>query len=208
MGVVVGRPHLAAEAHHAAVFAELGGQWVAGRVNNVEHGTGLAEPLTEVGRRVSFRRLNHEQTGTYHAVKRSPAHLGPTPAKKTSPRKQKRGVPVHAQNGQGHPTKHTPQKTKPTNKTPSHKSNPTTGHQHPRQSRGPGDRQTRLARGVGPGPHTTQRNAPARVIREQGRPKVTYGGVLLSHTLTNAVPSALEGLASGFGMGPGVSPPP
>ena len=26
------------------------------------------------------------------------------------------------------------------------------------------------------------------------------GGVLLSHTLPSAVPSALEGLASGFGM--------
>jgi hypothetical protein len=34
------------------------------------------------------------------------------------------------------------------------------------------------------------------------------GGVLLSHTLTSAVPSALEGLASGFGKGPGVPPPP
>ena len=34
-----------------------------------------------------------------------------------------------------------------------------------------------------------------------------FGGVLLSHTLSGAVPSALEGLASGFGMGPGVSPP-
>ena len=33
------------------------------------------------------------------------------------------------------------------------------------------------------------------------------GGVLLSHDLAVAVPSALEGLASGFGMGPGVSPP-
>ena len=32
------------------------------------------------------------------------------------------------------------------------------------------------------------------------------GGVLLSHTLPCAVPSALKGLASGFGMGPGVSP--
>ena len=30
------------------------------------------------------------------------------------------------------------------------------------------------------------------------------GGALLSHTLSSAVPSALEGLASGFGMGPGV----
>ena len=32
------------------------------------------------------------------------------------------------------------------------------------------------------------------------------GCVLLSHTVTSAVPSALKGLASGFGMGPGVSP--
>ena len=31
------------------------------------------------------------------------------------------------------------------------------------------------------------------------------GGVLLSHAVTRAVPSALKGLASGFGMGPGVS---
>jgi hypothetical protein len=33
-----------------------------------------------------------------------------------------------------------------------------------------------------------------------------FGGVLLSHTVSGAVPSALEGLTSGFGMGPGVSP--
>ena len=33
-----------------------------------------------------------------------------------------------------------------------------------------------------------------------------FGGVLLSHPVTRAVPSALKGLASGFGMGPGVSP--
>ena len=31
------------------------------------------------------------------------------------------------------------------------------------------------------------------------------GGDLLSHNLAVAVPSALKGLASGFGMGPGVS---
>ena len=31
-------------------------------------------------------------------------------------------------------------------------------------------------------------------------------GVLLSHPVTRAVPSAQKGLASGFGMGPGVSP--
>ena len=33
------------------------------------------------------------------------------------------------------------------------------------------------------------------------------GGVLLSRVVAHAVPSALGGLASGFGMGPGVSPP-
>ena len=33
------------------------------------------------------------------------------------------------------------------------------------------------------------------------------GDVLLSHALASAVPSALVGLASGFGMCPGVSPP-
>ena len=33
------------------------------------------------------------------------------------------------------------------------------------------------------------------------------GGDLLSHNLPVAVPSACAGLASGFGMGPGVSPP-
>ena len=32
------------------------------------------------------------------------------------------------------------------------------------------------------------------------------GGDLLSHTLPGAVPSALTGLASGFGKGPGVTP--
>ena len=37
---------------------------------------------------------------------------------------------------------------------------------------------------------------------------LNVGGDLLSHTLASAVPSALEGLASGFGMGPGVPPPP
>ena len=45
-----------------------------------------------------------------------------------------------------------------------------------------------------------------------GRPQVSLewgcsGGVLLSHTLAGVVPWALVGLASGFGMGPGVSPP-
>jgi hypothetical protein len=35
---------------------------------------------------------------------------------------------------------------------------------------------------------------------------VCSGGVLLSHEASLAVPSALRGLTSGFGMGPGVSP--
>ncbi len=34
------------------------------------------------------------------------------------------------------------------------------------------------------------------------------GDVLLSHPVARAVPSAQKGLASGFGMGPGVSPSP
>jgi hypothetical protein len=34
------------------------------------------------------------------------------------------------------------------------------------------------------------------------------GDDLLSHAATHAVPSALEGLTSVFGMGTGVSPPP
>jgi hypothetical protein len=36
-------------------------------------------------------------------------------------------------------------------------------------------------------------------------PEMLSGDVLLSHTVTSAVPSAQTGLASGFGMGPGVS---
>jgi hypothetical protein len=46
-----------------------------------------------------------------------------------------------------------------------------------------------------------------RPIREDGPFAESMSGcVLLSHTVTSAVPSALKGLASGFGMEPGVSP--
>ena len=38
--------------------------------------------------------------------------------------------------------------------------------------------------------------------------KKMSGDVLLSHAVTRAVPSALKGLTSGFGMEPGVSPSP
>ena len=41
---------------------------------------------------------------------------------------------------------------------------------------------------------------------EEGLGK-NFGSVLLSHLVTKAVPSALEGLTSVFGMGTGVSPP-
>ena len=44
------------------------------------------------------------------------------------------------------------------------------------------------------------------VVVGGSRPEWLSGGVLLSHTLPGAVPSALWVLASGFGMGPGVSP--
>ncbi len=38
--------------------------------------------------------------------------------------------------------------------------------------------------------------------------KFNLGNVLLSHTVTHAVPSALKSLTSVFGMGTGVSPSP
>ena len=40
------------------------------------------------------------------------------------------------------------------------------------------------------------------------RTSFNLGNVLLSHTVTHAVPSALKGLTSVFGMGTGVSPSP
>ena len=42
---------------------------------------------------------------------------------------------------------------------------------------------------------------------ELGLQKQKPGSVLLSHLVSKAVPSALEGLTAVFGMGTGVSPP-
>src|ERR1051325_2731354 len=42
---------------------------------------------------------------------------------------------------------------------------------------------------------------------EGGTLQINPGTELLSHARWNAVPSPLEGLTSGFGMGPGVTPP-
>ena len=49
--------------------------------------------------------------------------------------------------------------------------------------------------------HQTQSKRGSRFSR-----KKDVGNGLLSHTVTSAVPSALVGLTSGFGMGPGVPP--
>jgi hypothetical protein len=50
------------------------------------------------------------------------------------------------------------------------------------------------------------RKSPDRLFPVGALSQCMSGGVLLSHTVTSAVPSALKGLASGFGMEPGVSP--
>ena len=61
--------------------------------------------------------------------------------------------------------------------------------------------------------HRSVRAYPAerRTGRPEGGPwrlvRRCPGSDLLSHPVAQAVPSALEGLTSGFGMGPGVSPP-
>ena len=63
-------------------------------------------------------------------------------------------------------------------------------------------------------PHAPHREEPHLRFQEcqrptrEGRPfsDVYCGGVLLSREASLAVPSALKGLTSGFGMGPGVSP--
>ncbi len=66
--------------------------------------------------------------------------------------------------------------------------------------------------GPGPGSRECERaRPPAKTKPSRGRALsggCCSGGVLLSHTVSRAVPSALEGLTTGFGMRPGVSPPP
>ena len=55
---------------------------------------------------------------------------------------------------------------------------------------------------TGRGGHCVQTRSPTPKRRAQDNP----GGDLLSHTVTRAVPSAVEGLTSVFGMGTGVTP--
>ena len=58
-----------------------------------------------------------------------------------------------------------------------------------------------------PGPARTPRPGNDEAPPQGRRFVKSLGGDLLSHPASRAVPSALEGLTSGFGMGPGVSPP-
>ncbi len=66
------------------------------------------------------------------------------------------------------------------------------------------------ARGREMAPVPAQRKEPLRgafvALNPQGFFVRKFGGDLLSHTVTSAVPSAQKGLTTGFGMGPGVSP--
>ncbi len=83
------------------------------------------------------------------------------------------------------------------------KARPATALDRPRAAEGSFLPDARRPRGMGAGyacwPTPRLGGGPTRHVES--------GGVLLSHTLPGAVPSALEGLASGFGMRPGVSPP-
>ena len=57
-----------------------------------------------------------------------------------------------------------------------------------------------------PSSHFTHSSKPLGALLQGGLVELNCGGVLLSHTLSGAVPLAFVGLASGFGMFPGVSP--
>ena len=52
----------------------------------------------------------------------------------------------------------------------------------------------------------TKITGPEPLVAVPGQLKCVLGGVLLSRTLAGAVPSALSGLASGFGMDTGRFP--
>ncbi len=60
----------------------------------------------------------------------------------------------------------------------------------------------------GPRVRGGKRGTPREPVgaRPGGTVSCESGGALLSHTLSGAVPSPCRALASGFGMGPGVSP--
>ncbi len=93
------------------------------------------------------------------------------------------------------------------------------GHRRAGRPAEPGRRRRPVGRPPGLGPRGHARRAVRRLSRNartaRGRIRgpfsvftLNVGGDLLSHTLSSAVPSAQEGLATGFGMGPGVSLPP
>jgi hypothetical protein len=75
----------------------------------------------------------------------------------------------------------------------------------------PALRFSELGRSRPPGPGRAAGVAAPRVPDGSSGTRVQqtcwFRGDLLSHTVSRAVPSALEGLTSGFGMGPGVPPP-
>src|SRR5580704_3597434 len=91
-----------------------------------------------------------------------------------------------------------------------HGSAPPAPHHHRPGGRGSGS-PNRSPRNPGPtlGPDTAKpgQRSEAAPCRERPQLKMS-GGVLLSHAVPRAVPSALKGLTSGFGMEPGVSPSP
>ena len=69
-------------------------------------------------------------------------------------------------------------------------------------------RHPKMAPGSVPGPGLDTKPKKGKKISPQPQQIggiIMSGSVLVSHTLPHAVPSALRGLTSGFGMGPGVS---